>query len=125
MGIPSRRKKTIARPVFLFTKPLLEFYRYRQNRSSIRRGCYYSHGPMGAGDAMNLFPITFLIKSHYSQDGRQYHSGAMNPRQGFVQSDRSAGFGPLDFGRSNRIIGAQEIQVPGYRTKGKMSKTVC
>ena len=55
---------------FLVHKLCLKLKRYRQKSSPKRARRHDCHRSMRGGDAVNLFAVVFLIKSHNSQDGR-------------------------------------------------------
>src|SRR5579864_3138103 len=61
---------------------------------------------------MNLFSLAFLIEGDRTQNRRQNHPWAVNPGQSLVHADGPASFGTGNFGRANRVIGADEIQSP-------------
>jgi hypothetical protein len=73
---------------------------------------------------MNLFSLAFLIEGDRTQNRRQNHPWAVNPGQSLVHADGAASFATGNFGRANRVIGADEIQVARDRSEGEMRPAV-
>ena len=75
-------------------------------------------------DAVDLFPVTFLVVRQCAQDGRKYHPRPVDPGHGLVELDRALGLGALDARRSDRIVCGDTIQISGDRPHYQMRRPV-
>src|ERR1700692_4047189 len=73
--------------------------------------------------AVNFFAVVLLIESHNPQNGRQDHSGAMDPSHGLVETDRTASLGSRHSGRTNGVVSGHEIQISRQSAESRVQIT--